>query len=185
VLLYGAAGAAALLLAYLTAATPAFLIPLALAVPLMALQVVHDARSQSRSLLAELGGAGALGAAAAAIAVAGGWVLPDALILWLLLAVRTLTSIIYVRQRLRLEHGTPANVGLSHLAHAVGAALVLACVLAGAAPWLALAAYTPLIVRAVLGLSARRVSVPAKTIGMREMVYGLLYAVLVGVGYVV
>lgn len=183
-LLYGAISAAALLVALLTAA-PTFLIPLALALPLMLVRLAHDARSQSRSLLAELGGAAALGATAAAIAVAGGWALPAALTLWLLIAVRAVTSVIYVRQRLRLEHGTATGAGVAYQAHAIGAAVVAAAVLAGAAPWLALAAYALLVARAALGLSARRVPTAAKKIGLREMVYGLLYALIVGVGYIV
>lgn len=182
-LLYGGSAAVALLLALLSAPTPAFLVPLALALPLLLVQLFHDARSQSRSLPAELGGAGAMGATAAAIAVAGGWALPAALVLWLLLAARAVTSIIYVRQRLRLERSLPVDLRLARLAHGGGAAAVFACVLAGAAPWLALAAYALLAARAALGLSARRQPATAKRIGVREMLYGLAYALIISVGY--
>lgn len=183
-LLYGAVSAAALLAALLTAA-PAFLIPLALALPLMLVRLAHDARSQSRGLPAELGGAAALGATAAAIAVAGGWALPAALALWLLMAVRAVTSVLYVRQRLRLERDMPGHLRLVYVAHGAGAAAVAAVVLAGAAPWTALAAYALLVARAALGLSARRAPTTAKQTGLREMAYGLLYALIVGVGYIV
>lgn len=181
-LAYAAAGSVGLLLAAL-AAPPSILIPLGLALPLVAVQFVHDIRSQSRSTAAEVSGAGALGAVAAAVAVAGGWPLVEGLVLWLLMAVRAVTSIIYVRARLRLEYGAPANASLSRLAHGAGAVVLAGCVAAGFAPWLALAAYSLLVARAALGLSARRQPAPAKTIGMREMVYGLVYAVVIGAAY--
>ena len=69
----------------------------------------HDLRNDSRSLTAELCGAVAFAAIAPACALAAAWPIERALAIWLILISRALPSIIYVRERLRLEKGKPAQ----------------------------------------------------------------------------
>lgn len=161
----------------------AFLMPMLLALPFLMMQVYYDARNQSRELLPEVCGALALGGIAPSITILGGWTVGAAMVLWLLLACRSVPSILYVRARLKLEHGNPVSSYPSLLAHS--AALVIALILAigNAAPWLAVVVCGLLLVRSVAGLSVYRKPRPAKQIGMMEMGYGLMTVVLIGLGY--
>ncbi len=180
---YGlAAGVLLLVVAFNSDRT--FFMPLLLALPFLMVQVYYDARNQSRELLPEVCGALALGSTAPAIALLGGWTLNTALILWVLLACRSLPSILYVRARLKLEHGNPVSPYPSLVMHV--AALVVSVVLAtsDATPWMAVVVCGLLLVRSVVGLSAYRKPRPAKQIGIMELFYGLLTVVLIGLGYV-
>jgi hypothetical protein len=171
------------LLLLITAATD-FLLPILLAVPLAGVQLYYDARNQSRRLLPEICGAAALAMIAPSIAMLAGWSLAAGLILWLMLALRGLTSILYVRARLRLEHSKPASPGFVWLAH--GAALLTLMGLRGLqlVPWLALLAFAVLGIRAGLGLSRYRTPRPAKIIGFQELGYGLVTTIGIALGYI-
>jgi len=161
-----------------------FLIPLVIALPLMALQFAYDLRNDSRDLIPELAGGVALGAIAASVAILGGWDRNPALILWGLLAARTIPSILYVRARLRLEKSKPADFLSSHLTH--GLAVLMAGGLAATdqTHWLSVVIMLVLFLRAAWGLSEYRT--PAKRaaiIGMQEMGYGVFTVVVIGLGY--
>ncbi len=159
------------------------LIPLGVALPFMVVQLVYDVRSDSRALLPELAGAGALGGYATAIALAGGWAASMALALWIIVVARAIPSILYVRARLLLEKGKPASGVPAMIAH--GAALIVLIILtiAGFSPWLVVAAAGILLVRAGHGVSRFRRPTKATTLGFREIVFGLMVVVLAAVGY--
>lgn len=160
----------------------AVLLPLVLASPLMLVTLYYDFTNRSRDLLPELAGPVGLAAVSSSIALAGGWTFGPALALWLIQAARALPSVLYVRARLKLEHGKGANRALPVIAQAVGLLLVLGVVLAGVAPLLAVAALAVLLARAWVGLY-RRVPKPAKVIGIREMIFGFGTALLAALGY--
>ena len=159
------------------------LVPLALAVPLIAFQLWHDVQNRGRSLNAELAGALATGAFAAAIVLMAGWTLVGALALWLALGIKGITAVLYVRSRLRLERDKPAMRAGVMVAHIGGLVALLVIVLNAALPLTALAAMAILTVRAGVGLSPLRKSRPPKIIGMQEMAYGLGFVLLVALGY--
>lgn len=163
----------------------AFLLPLALAVPLGITQQMYDAQGRSRELVPELCGALALSAVGPAIAVLGGWDLEAALLLWLLLIVWVVTAIFYVRVRLRLEKGRLNDYDLQYVAlvHGVGLLLVGLAWYNGALPFLAWVAVGMLAARAAWGLSALRRRVNAIRIGIGEVLIGLLYLLVCAVGY--
>jgi hypothetical protein len=181
-LIYGLSASGAFLLAHLTSDT-AFWLPLVMAAPLAVVQVIYDAANRSRALVPEIAGALALGAVAPAVALIGGWSLVAALLLWLILVLRTLTSILYVRARLRLEYGKPAQSGVAIGAHAAGVALLAGFAIDRMVPLLAPVAMMILLLRAGLGLSRYRKPAPANAIGLREMGFGLLTVLLVAAGY--
>jgi hypothetical protein len=162
-----------------------FLLPLALALPLAQIQLLYDARNKNRHLIPELCGAVALGAVGPAMTILGGWSEPDALLLWLLLTVWAVTSIFYVRVRLRLERNRLDDYDLHYAAtvHGIGALLVLLAVYDGALPWVALLAVGVLAARAAVGLSDFRRPAKAIQVGVQEVVVGVVYIVLVAMGY--
>jgi len=148
-----------------------WLVPVVLAVPLVGVELWFDMRSRSRRLVPELAGAVGIAATAAAIAVAAGEGAGLAAALWLLLAGRTVTAIPFVRVELeRWRHGS-GRVAVSDLAAVSGVALAAVAVavddrlLAGAVPVAALAA--------LQAVAVRRPPVPAKVLGIGQLVAGL------------
>jgi YwiC-like protein len=176
-------------LAFLLVATAVFFAstplwpPLVAAAPIGLLAVAFDALGRSREALAETAGAVAFGASATAIALAGGAALGGAWGVWALLALRAVTSVLYVRARLRLDRGRQAGARAVHVAHA--AALAVACGLAaaGIAPWLAPALFFVLLARAGWGLSPARGRVRPQALGWQEVGYGAVTVALLAVGY--
>ncbi len=161
-----------------------FLLPLLVAAPLALLQLAYDALGRSRALLPELSGAAAMAAAAAALALAGGWPIAHALALWALLAAaRVIPSILYVRARLRKNHGARVSVAPALGAHLLGCALAVALAYIGLAPVLAVCAGGLLFVRAAFLLSPRCPQLTAQQVGFSEIGFGLLTVLALAVGY--
>jgi YwiC-like protein len=166
---------AALAVVVTAAAGPTWLVPVALAVPLVAVELWFDMRSRSRRLVPELAGAVGMAATAAAIVLAAGEGADLAAASWLLLAGRSVAAIPFVRVELdRWRHGT-APVVVSDLACVVGVAVAVAAVLVddrlvpGAVAVAALSALQAAVVR--------RPPVPAKVLGVGELVAGLVVVV--------
>lgn len=162
---------------------PDFLLPIALAVSLAGVQLYYDSRNQSRKLLPEICGALALAMIAPAIVMLAGWTFASGLILWLILALRALTSILYVRERLKLERGKPISHRMVWLAHGAGVIVLVILVSQQLLPPLTLAIFIVFCARAVWGLSDYRKPSPAKIIGFQELGYGLLMVLIVAIGY--
>lgn len=182
VALYGLVMVMSFGLALVTTLAP-FWHPLLLAMPLASFQLYYDVKNRGRDLLPELAGALALGALAPAIALAAGWSLFPALTLWLILATRAITSIMYVRARLRLERGEEVTrwpVSLVHLLSGLGLSWMAYL---GSTSWLVVIALVVLAGRAIIGLSPYRRTVPTRVIGFQEMGYGLLVVLLTAIGY--
>jgi hypothetical protein len=158
-------------------------VPLLLAAPLACSQLWYDARHQGRRLAPELLGGVALGSTAAAIAVAGGERGSIAAALWTLMALKAVTSVWYVRARLRLDRGQGSEAAAAVGAHVAALLAAAALCAASTAPVLAVAAFGVLAVRAAHGLSVRRPSLRPREIGLRELAYGVLTATLVAAGY--
>jgi hypothetical protein len=157
-----------------------WLVPVALAVPLVAVELWFDMRSRGRRLVPELSGAVGIAAVAAAVALAGGEDARLAAALWLVLAARSVATIPFVRVQItRLRRGT-GPVALSDRAQLAGGAVALASV--AVSPAVAAGA------GAVLGLTAlqsrwvRRPPVPARTLGFRQLGFGIGLVLVTAVG---
>jgi hypothetical protein len=159
------------------------LVPFLMAAPFFLLFAAYDVRHEARLLLPELLAPTAVAVSAPAIALAAGWSWQAALVLWVLLALRSIPTVLYVRARLRLEREKPYDAAASNSAH--GAALLAGGGLAGAglAPWLSVVGLGVLLVRAVVGLSRYRRPAAPKAIGFSEIAYGTLFVLLTAAGY--
>ncbi len=159
------------------------LIPFIIAGPFFLLFAVYDVRHEARLLLPELLAPAAIAVSAPAIALAGGWTAQAALVLWVLLVLRFIPTVLYIRARLRLERDKPYDAAASNTAH--GAAVLAGGGLAGVglAPWLSVVGLGVLLARAAVGLSRYHRSATAKVIGFSEVAYGTLFVLLTAVGY--
>jgi hypothetical protein len=179
---YGLLAVALLVAAWPLAARP-FWPLLAAAAPLGLVQLAYDVRLKGRHVVPETAGALALTAIAPAIARAAAWDGSDALLLWAVLALRALSAILYVRARLRLDRGLPADLRQTVAGHVAALAAVLALALLGRAPWLAALAFAILLARAAHGLSPGRGRLRPQTLGFRELGFGALTTALLALGY--
>ena len=158
-------------------------LPVLVAAPLGLLQLWYDARLLGRQLLPELLGSVALGAGASALMLAGGWDMASALAAWALLAAKAVTSVVYIRARLRLDRDQPASRWPGLLAHVAALGLAVTLALLGWGPWLGVAAFTILLARAAHGLSPWHHRVRPQVVGFTELGYGIAVAGLIAAGY--
>jgi len=158
--------------------------PMLLVLPLVVYQVYCDISHKSRELIPELTGSVAITSSAAVIALTAGWEASSAAALWGVLICRLIPSILYVRNRLRLEKGKHYSrswVGISNLA-----AIVVVGGLAqyGLASGITVVVFVILLTRAMFGLSSyRQKRVKAMVIGLWEVFYGLLTVLSIILGY--
>jgi hypothetical protein len=162
---YGVAALLAFTAAWTFVGARPFLV-LTAALPFAAIQLSYDVRNRSRHMISELAGAIVPASLAAAIAMAGGST--AALALSVLILCRSLPAVLYVRSTLRGSSRVPML-----------AAHVAAVFIAGSiAPLLATVAMVLLSIRAAVPTQA-----PAKTIGLREVGWGVVTVGLIVLGY--
>jgi hypothetical protein len=141
-----------------------------------------DLAARSREAAAELAGALALSVAAPGILLVGGRPPGVALGLWVVMAARAVTSIVYVRSRLRLERGEPAGVAAALGAHAVAVLGVAGLAAWGVVPRLGVAAVALLGLRAAYGLSPHRPRMTTRQLGLSEVVFGAITVLALAAG---
>lgn len=180
--LYAAVALGAATLALSAGGSRPFL-PLLAVAPLAAVQGVYDARLQGRRLAAELCGGVALAALAPAVLLAGGWDAAPSLAAGALVALKAVTSVLYVRTRLRLDRGQSPRLAPALTAHAAAVAAAAGFAAAGSAPWAGVCATSALLARAVHGLSPRRRMVRPQALGFRELAFGIGFALALALGY--
>jgi hypothetical protein len=157
--------------------------PLLAAAPVGLLALAFDAAGRSRQALPEAAGALALGASATAIALAGGAGAGLAWGAWALLALRAVTSVLYVRARIRLDRGLAAGPRAVHAGHAAAVVAATALASAGWVPWLSSAVFLVLLARSGWGLSSWRRPLRPQALGFQELGYGILTLALLAIGY--
>lgn len=177
---YGALLALAGAVAVFTAAGD-FWVPLALAAPLVALELWYDARSRSRRLVPELAGTVAIGSVGSAIVLAGGGSAEVAAGVWLVAGVRAVAAVPYVRVQLRRRKGQAHRWLESDLGQAAASVVILVGWLAGPVPGAAMIAVCGLaLVHVVMvRLPPPRVAV----LGAQQVVFGLAVVVASGLGF--
>lgn len=164
-------------------AEPRAFIPLVMSAPVAVYLIFQDASRKSRETLAELLAASVLATSIASLTLAAGASSLLASALWLTIVARLVPSVVYVKNRLRIEkkkdhsHLWPVA---AHIA-ALGAVIVLA--FQGLGSVLTVAVSLFLLIRSATGLSSRRQKLTAKQLGIREVIYGTIYALAVVCGF--
>ncbi len=156
---------------------PLFLFVLAGVIPLGVIHLWTVTSASKKEFTAEMSGALSLGAAAASIVLAAGHPYIQALTLWAVLAVRAMTSVIYVCERLAQSRGIINNNGAVVLAHVTGIVLFGALVLAHLVKPLIFIAGLLLVMR--LWFMYQRRPITAMKLGLQESMVGIVFVVLI------
>lgn len=162
---------------------PENFVPALIVLPIAIFQIYLDANRKSRELFAEIAGAIAISSSAAVIALIGGWAYPQSLALWAIFVLRLIPSVLYIRNRLRLEKGKTFSFLLPLVANLIALTCVFMLAFQNLIPKLTVAAFLILTVRAALGLSKFRRPTKAMKIGVLEVVYGVVTALSVVAGF--
>lgn len=157
-----------------------WLTPVALAAPLVAVELWYDVRSKSRRLVPELCGAVGVATSSAAIVLAAGEEWGLAMAAWLVLAARSIASIPFVRAQIVLVHrGIRATRG-SDLAQLAGLSLAAVTVVVDRRTWLGALCVLAIVVAQTWW--SRRTPPAVKIVGFRQMGLGLALVIATAVG---
>ncbi len=126
-----------------------------------------------RQLLPELLGVTALAGLVACIMLIGGNNLVTALVFWLMLILRNLGAILYVRARLRLGRVETISYWPSHLSNFSGLLSSFVFYRLGLVSLALTLIFLILFLRSLFGLSNYRFALKPKHIGMLELAFGL------------
>lgn len=160
-----------------------WLVPVLVASPLVAVEMWFEVRSRGRRLVPELCGAVAVASVSASIVIAAGAGGRLAAGVWLVLAARVVGAIPFVRlQIFRLRRGTGV-VWHSDVAQLVAVAVAVVAVVVDRR--LAAGATVVGVLAVVQSVWVRRAPMPAKRIGVRQMVIGLVLVAVSAVGILV
>jgi hypothetical protein len=152
-------------------------------VPASLYQLGAGRRGPARSAGAEVAGGLALSTLTPAVALAGGWALGPALLLWIVPALWSLLSILYVRARLRLVRGQAAPVDDVLDAHGAAVVVLAGLAVAGWLPHLAVAAFLLVSLRVAWGLLRRGVRTSPRRVGWAEVAAGVVLVVGTAIGW--
>ncbi len=161
----------AVLVVYAASAAEPFWLPLAVAAPLIGLELWFDMRSRGRRLIPELAGSIGIGSIATAIALADGSSTSVAWGLWVVIAARSAAAIPYVRTQILRAKSRPAPIWHSDAAQ-------MAAVAATALGWaFDLVPGVALVVVASLAaanlVAVRLAPRPAVVIGIQQTIVGI------------
>lgn len=179
-IIYGVIGAVGFGIAWLSAPSLVWIIPLLTAAPFAALQLTYELRNDGRKVTSEIVGALVLAASAPALLLAAGHPPLLAVLAWGVLALRIIPAIVYVRARLRLIHGKPVRRQLAILLHLASVGIGLLLGMSALANGAIMLATGVLLVRAIYGLYFSP-PVAAKVVGFQELFFGIAFAAVCAV----
>jgi len=153
------------------------ILPLIITVPLGAITMWYDVSGRSRRVAPEMAGVITLASSAAVSGLAAGWSPAASIALSVVIILRLIPSMLYIRERLKLEKGKPASFAVPISLHVAAVIAVASLAWYSLSPWLPLTVFTFLLVRSITGSSDFRLKLKAKQLGMLEVVFGTLVVV--------
>ncbi|HVU27132.1 MAG TPA: YwiC-like family protein [Verrucomicrobiae bacterium] len=142
-----------------------------------------DSRNEARAEAAELAGAIAFGILPAAFGALAGWSAMASVALALVMLVRSVPTVMFVRTYMRLKKGRTTTRVPALIAAGAGLLLTIALVLTRLAPWAA-AMFAFLIAVLTFGLLGdHRPRLAAKTVGLIEMTLGATMVLTLAVAW--
>jgi hypothetical protein len=156
-----------------------FILWLLPAVILGAMFLWFDLRKAGREQAAEIFGSAAFATVTGAIVAASGRASPAILVASFLMLARAVPTVLFVRAIVR-GNKTGVFRPAATLVSAIGAAAIATLLaLRDAMPMLTALPVLPLLVRAILFLGENRKLLRARTLGLQELIIGVLYVVTV------
>ncbi|MBQ15370.1 MAG: hypothetical protein CMQ17_13340 [Gammaproteobacteria bacterium] len=101
----------------------------------------------------------------------------------MILSLRVINSIFYVRARIRLDRGKPVSILPTAAVHLIGVLAVFVLAIMGYVPYLAIFPSVVLLIRMGVGLSPLRRSIQPQAIGIQELGYGILTVILLALAF--
>jgi len=151
---------------------------------LMALAVLWaDLRNQQRQEFWELAGAFTLASSVAVLLACGGRPLQQALLVYVLVALRHASSIVFVRNRLRAARGKPyrpRQTGGIYIAGSTGLALLAYGNVVS--PWI-LSAFLVMGLYAWISFHEPHARIQPKRLGWHQVVLGVIFCASILIGY--
>lgn len=155
---------------------------LLLIAPFVLIQLLYDFKNKSRELVPELSGAIALSGVVALITILGKVSWQTSLVLWLLVGIRAVVSIHFVRTMLRKQRRKFAPIKMTYALHSVAVILVSVLAIVGIVSYLIIIPFVILLYRAWHSLERSDVVKP-QSIGMREVGYGAITIICIILGF--
>lgn len=159
-----------------------FIVPLLIAVPLVAIEFWYDIRSRSRRLVPELAGTVGIGSVAAAVALIGGASASVAAGLWLVIAARSVAAVIFVRVQLRRAKQQPYKRTGADAGQVLPVVAVTVGAVTGLVPWVACGSIVVLAI--VHSWLVRRPPSAIPVIGAQQVVLGLFVVLTAGLAFI-
>lgn len=155
--------------------------PLAIAVPLIAVELWHDMRSRSRHLVPELAGSVGIASIAAIVALAGGETYDLAAGLWIVMVARVTAAVPFVRVQLLRFKDRPYAVMTSDVSQIASVAIVFVAWMVNIVP---LGAVAAIAILALFELVAVRTApVRAAMVGAQQVVLGLMVVLIAALAF--
>jgi hypothetical protein len=175
-----AAAMSALVAAAIALGAQTFWMPLIVIAPLAAIELWFDMRSRSRRLVPELAGAIGMGGVVALVALAGGSHMRLAVACWMILAARSISAIVTVRDVVGGLHGHPRHPRVVLEAAALATALAALSVAVDQAVLVgAIAVFVTIVAQWIWYL---RPAPRAVKIGARQTMLGLAVVIATAIG---
>lgn len=153
-----------------------FWIPIAIAMPMVAIKLLFDVRSRSRRLVPELAGTIGMSSIVAAIVLSSGAPLSIAFGLWVVVSVRVIAAIPYVRTQVFRIHNRPTNLWHSDIAQATAIAIIL---IAAKVLHIELIVVISIMAIAIFNVIAiRRPVSKALYVGIQQMTFGAVVIII-------
>ncbi len=168
---------------YLQMATLQQALPTLVAIGLMFLYLIAEYFNLHRALLTELMGSVAMGLIALSIVLSANWPWNKAWPFLILLFLRSLSTILYVHFRLKLDRKKVASAFWAELWQFLTLLLAIGLRYLKGIPFLAFLSVVVLSLRGLYGLSPWRKPMTVKQIGLAEFFYGVLFVTFSAIGY--
>ena len=158
-------------------------LPYFTALLLMTIYLLLELKGYGRLLAAELIAPVAVSLIAVSITFADGWPLYFIIPFWIILLSRSIQTTFYVNAMVKIIKNQSASPLLTYTSGFIFLLIVTLNAFQHLSPFLAIAAVIILIIRSFVGFTSTNKKVNIKKIGIMEFVYGIVFIILVAIGY--
>ncbi len=159
------------------------LLPFDFAVLLMFIFFVLEIMQNGRKLFAEFIAPLAITFIALSVVLINGWNIYSTIAFAVILLGRAIPTVLYVNVKVQFLKGNKVSKIPFYLAELLLLVIGIYLIFLGLIPKLSLIAMSLLIARAEYGLAKTNLSENVKTLGIKEFIFGILYVIIIFIGY--